>query len=275
MRSSYRSHASPLLEKNPAQVNGRTLPVRSVVSTASSNAPRIQKASEAPDREEFRTIGLGSCGSVFELPGTELAYKKGSVEAQIWRDFCLTNRVHIAGTTARHMLQNTFPDLTLPRTPRCHSYHPTDHEAFWSATTLGRFQAGHRTRKPLFMVDRIRPVPLKMREQLISLFFDQSEDTQQEARDDPDNKDCLVRTYLGERESAEQVEMVHSSLRNFPLRLNMMEEIGLDILTMAKEIAVGLAVMHWEAKVDAMGRSEQNLPFLDLHACLKHAMGVS
>ena len=212
----------------------------------------MQKASGAPDRENFRTIGLGSCGSVFELPGTQFAYKKGSIEAEIWRDFCLTNKVHIAVTTVRRVLQITFQDLAIPQTPRCHSYHTADDEAFWSANTLSRFPADHRTRKPLFTVDRILPIPQKSREALINLFFDQSEEIQQEARDDEANKDCLVRTYLGERESVEQEESVYSSLRNFPLRLNMMEEIGLDILTMAKEIAVGLAIMHWQAKVDAM-----------------------
>ncbi|KAL8794409.1 MAG: hypothetical protein Q9195_002996 [Heterodermia aff. obscurata] len=118
---------------------------------------------------------------------------------------------------------------------------------------LQRFPAGHRTRKPLFTVDRILPVPQQTREALIDLYFDQDEDSQQEARDDMENKDCLVRTYLGERESAEEQEsMVYSSLRNFPLRLNMMEDNGLDTAAMAKETAVGLAIMHWQAKIDAM-----------------------
>ena len=251
-RFSDELNSSLRLNEDPLKLLKRTLSVKSVVSTTSSNASRMQKASGASDRETFRTIGLGSCGSVFELPGTELAYKKGSVETEIWRDFCLTNKVHIAVTTVRHVLQNSFQDLTIPRTPRCHSYHTADDEAFWSAHTLSRFPVDHRTKKPIFTVDRIPPIPQKSREALINLFFDQSEEIQQEARDDEANKDCLVRTYLGERESAEQEESVYSSLRNFPLRLNMMEEIGLDILTMAKEMAVGLAIMHWEARIDAM-----------------------
>lgn len=212
----------------------------------------MQRASAATDRDEFRTIGLGSCGSVFEIPGTELAYKKGSVEADIWKDFCLTNKVYLATMAVRYMLQNTFPGLTIPRTPRGHSFHIADDENFWSATTLRRFPAGHRTRKPLFTVDRILPVRQETREAFIKLFFEHSDETQQEARDDTDNKDCLVRIYLGERESAEQEETPYSSLRNFPLRLNMMEEIDLDIFAMANEMAVGLAIMHWQAKVDAM-----------------------
>ncbi|CAF9933843.1 MAG: hypothetical protein HETSPECPRED_009020 [Heterodermia speciosa] len=248
--SSETSNSTTL--SDPVELLKRTLSVKPVMSTTSSKASRMQRASVAPDRENFRTIGLGSCGSVFEVPGTELAYKKGSIESEIWKDFCLTNKVHIAGTTARHMLQNIFPELMIPRTPRCHNYHPADDEAFWSAKTVQRFPPGHRTRKPLFAVDRILPLPQKSREALIDLFFDQSPATQQEARDDVENKDCLVRTYLGERESEEQVEMVYNSLRNFPLRLNMMEDLGLEIMAIANEIAVGLAIMHWQAKVDAM-----------------------
>ena len=158
----------------------------------------------------------------------------------------------MAATKVRQVLQNTFPDLTIPSTPRCHGYYPADDEKFWSATTLLRFPAGHQSRKPLFVVDRILPVPQKTREALINLYFDQREEIQQEARDDQDNKDCLVRTYLGEKESAKQQDGVYDTLRNFPLRLNMIEEIGLDTLQLAKEMAVGLAIMHWQAKVDAM-----------------------
>ena len=152
----------------------------------------------------------------------------------------------------RSVLQNAFPGLVIPRTARCHSYHNVDDEEFWSDATMLGFPKGHRMRKPLFMVDRIRAVERETREALIELYFGDCEEAKQGARDDPDNKDCLVRIYLGERESAEQEETPHDSLRNFPLRLNMMEDIGLDTSTLAEEIAIGLAIMHWQAKIDAM-----------------------
>ena len=158
----------------------------------------------------------------------------------------------MAGMTVRYLLQNTFPGLTIPRTPRCHSYHTVDDQEFWSDTTLLRFPERHRARKPLFMVDRIRPVALETREAMIRLYFDPIEEAQQESKENPDNNDCLVRVYLGERESAEQEETPYNSLRNFPLRLNMMEDIDLDIAKMANGMAVGLAIMHWQAKIDAM-----------------------
>lgn len=91
-----------------------------------------------------------------------------------------------------------------------------------------------------------------MREALIDLYFDEDEKMQREAKADAENGDCLVRTYLGENESVRQQSETYDSLRNFPLRLNMMEDLELDVSTFASEIAIGLAVMHWQAQVDRM-----------------------
>ena len=138
--------------------------------------------------ENLRIIGLGSCGTVFEIPDTELACKKGTKEFNMWKDFCLTNRVHNAAQEARNILQDAFPMYTIPRTPLCHEYHPVDEDMFWS-TNLQRFPASHRNKQPLFIVDRILPLPQQIRMDLIEEYFDQDESIQQEAKEDPDNKD--------------------------------------------------------------------------------------
>lgn len=59
--------------KNPRSLKGSCKGPWDIwlVSTTSSNASRTQKVSTAPDREDSRKIGLGSCRSVFEVPGTE------------------------------------------------------------------------------------------------------------------------------------------------------------------------------------------------------------
>ncbi len=204
-----------------------------------------------PETECLRTIGLGSCGTVFEIPGTELAYKKGTNEAGIWGDFCLTNKVHNAVRDVRDMMHNAFPNFILPKTPMCHAYHPTSDDEFWSAN-LQLFPENHRTKQPLFMVDKILPLPRKIREYLIKLYFDQDEAVQKEARDNEENKDCLVRVYLGERTSHSHQSQEYDTLRNFPLRLDMMEELNLDVSQLATEMAIGLATLHWEACVDGM-----------------------
>ena len=201
--------------------------------------------------KDLRIIGLGSCGTVFEMPDSELACKKGAKESNMWTDFCLTNKVHNATNEVREITQEAFPDSTIPRTPQCHEYHPVDDDIFWS-TNLQRFPESHRTKQPLFVVDRILPLPTHIRMDLIEEYFDQDEGIQQEAKADPDNKDCLVRIYLGERESDRQQSEVYDTLRNFPLRLNMMEELGLEVSELANEMAIGLAIMHWQAQVDGM-----------------------
>ena len=232
---------------------GRALSTKSVLSTPSSLASRLQRAVGQPQVEpgDVRVIGLGSCGSVFEIPGTELAFKKGTKEADMWNDFCLTNRVHNAAREVRQALQEAFPESTIPMTPMCHEFHLVDDDTFW-ATNLQRFPASHRNEQPLFIVDRILPLPEQTRMDLIGEYFDQDSEIQQEAKDDQDNEDCLVRVYLGDRESAQQQAEVYDTLRNFPLRLNMMEELGLEVSELAMEMAIGLAVIHWQAQVDGM-----------------------
>ena len=220
---------------------------------ALSTRSRTQKMAFPPGQRppNLRVIGLGSCGTVFEIPGTGLAFKKGTWELDIWNDFCLTNKFHNAINQVRTSLQEAFPESTIPRTPLCHEYHAVNDDTFWSAN-LQRFPASHRNKQPFFTVDRILPLPEQTRMDLIEEYFDQDESIQQEAKEDRDNEDCLVRIYLGDRESDRQQSEVYDTLRNFPLRLNMMEQLELEVSELANEMAIGLAIMHWQAQVDGM-----------------------
>ena len=240
-------------EERSNQLLKRAFSTRSVISTTSSFASRMQRAAllSESEREDLRVIGLGSCGTLFEIPGTELAFKKGTSESAIWEDFCLTNRVNKAVKVVRTMMCKAFPSSTIPKTPLCHDFHPADHETFWS-DNIQRFPVGYRTKQPLFTVDRILPLPQETREALIEEYFDDDETAQKEAKENPDNKDCLVRVYLGERESSEQQSRVYDTLRNFPLRLNMMEDLEVEVSELANEMAIGLAILHWQAQVDGM-----------------------
>lgn len=239
-------HTQPSLEEVRSRETATEF-LKRVLSTKS------QQADEQAGRkqEPLRIIGLGTCGTVFEIPGTERAYKKGSDQAALWRDFCYTNKVYCAVADTQTALQQAFPDLTIPRTPMCYDFHLATNEKFW-ANTLPLFPASHLTKQPVFSVDRILPLPEEVRHCLIDMFFDESEAVQTKAKQDPENKDCLVRVYLGEEESIEQQSAVYDSLRNFPMRLNMMEDLGLEINELAAEMAVGLAIVHWQAQVDGM-----------------------
>lgn len=148
-----------------------------------------------------------------------------------------TNRVNLAIAEAREKLQDAFPESTLPKTPECSNLFLPSSEEYWS-TTLERFPTSHRSTGPVFQVDRILPLPKPIREALISLYFYGSETEQARAKESQENKDCLVRLYLGENEDQFQEETFYDSLRNFPLRLNMVLDLDLDAFPLSREMAI-------------------------------------
>ncbi|KAL9603241.1 MAG: hypothetical protein Q9219_001261 [cf. Caloplaca sp. 3 TL-2023] len=227
----------------PIDVLRRHLSTRSVVPTTSGFAERQNCA--RPCMCDLEVIGLGTCGSVFAVPKTEQAIKKGSDIDSLWNDFSLTNTVHSAFQNVMEILQVAFPENTIPRAPRCGSFHmPTSH--FWREN-LQRFPANHRRVEAAFTLDRIQPLPKPAREALIEMYF-AGEDTE-EAKNDEGNDACLVRVYLGEREAPDQS---YDTLQNFPLRLDMIEDLGVEVEALADEMAIALAIIHFEAQVDGM-----------------------
>ena len=236
----------------PSATLKRTLSVKSVVSTASSFAERMNRdRARTSQSQELRDIGLGSCGSVFEIRGTQLAYKKGTDTASIWNDFRMTNTVHNAVVETQVLLQEAFPQATIPRTPMAYEFMLPDSDIWWKAN-LTRFPKSHRKRGAVYLADRILPLPQQVREALIQIYFDDSEAAQAKALSDMENDHCLARMYLGERETPEQKHAPYESLRNFPMRLNMIEDLDLDASGLASEMAIGLAILHWQAQVDGM-----------------------
>ncbi|KAI1379847.1 zinc finger protein-domain-containing protein [Hypoxylon crocopeplum] len=69
---------------------------------------------------------------------------------------------------------------------------------------------------------------------------------------DTKNDDCLIRPYLGRRKWGQHESRLRVfSLRNYPLHINQIGELGLDPFAYSKVMAQALAFMHWLAKVDA------------------------
>ena len=229
-----------------------TISAASTSSLASLLSRSTDRPSSPAQSEHLRVIGLGSCGTVFELSGTELVFKKGTKRQSIWQDFSLTNHAHYAAQDVQGTLQNAFPSAVIPQIPFCHRFHEASDESFWTEDRLRQFPCRHQSRQPLLLETQILPLPKSVREALIELYFDDDTTVQQQAKDNQENQDCLVRVYLGERENPEQQAEGYTSLRNFEMRLNMMEDLELDISAIATEMAIGLAMLHWEAKIDAM-----------------------
>lgn len=169
----------------------------------------------------YKTIGLGSCGSVFEIPGTELVVKKSSNTEALWNDFTLTDTVYNAFQDSRDLLQDAFPDNTIPRASRCNSFYPPNQKLYWKKN-INKFPASHREVGAAFEADRILPLPQTLRDAVIDSYFDS--EIVEEAKKNEENKSCLIRIYLGENETGKEV---YDSLRNFEMRLSMIDDIGL------------------------------------------------
>lgn len=203
------------------------------------------------DRQELRIIGLGSCGTVFEIAGSDHACKKGADTTAMWQDFCLTNKVYNAILKTYVLLRDSFDPDTIPRTPKCHEFVLPDQKPWWEEN-MKWFPTSHKQEGALFTVDRILPLPQSIREQLIMKYFDEDQEIQDEAKNDEENQHCLVRIYLGQNENLGQQKSTYDSLRNFPMHLNMLKEVDMDVSELATGMAIGLAILHWEAQVDAM-----------------------
>lgn len=57
----------------------------------------------------------------------------------------------------------------------------------------------------------------------------------------------------------------YESLQNFPLRLNMAEDLELDTVSRSKEIALALAVIHWQTQFHG----------IDIELVLKSALATA
>ena len=203
----------------------------------------ITATSRRDQQGEYRVIGRGTAGTVLEVPGTEQAIKKGSNTEALWNGFSLTNRVHKAFKTTRRILQEAFPDHVMPRTPSCTQFWLPDCKEFWDANGE-HFPEPDRSPSTAFMVDRVRSLPHQVREELIDTYFEDDPKIEEAAKASEENKHCLVRVYLGERENGAQLDRCYDSLQNFPMRLKMIEQYVLDKEVLATEMAIALAVIH-------------------------------
>ncbi|KAK2797105.1 hypothetical protein FQN50_009336 [Emmonsiellopsis sp. PD_5] len=204
----------------------------------------------------FTCIGRGTCGTVWSLPtppSPSPALKTSPHLTSLQTDFTLTNAVHNAFIATHHLLTTTFPTLTTPLVPKCtHFFPPSDYT--WWTTIHPLFpapDAPNPDTSAAMQMHRIPPLPAQVRMALINAYF--HPEARREAFDDPENEDCLVRVYLGATTSrVGRGKNWPSSLRNFEMYLDMAMEVGLDVELIAEEMAVSLAVIHWEAGNDGM-----------------------
>ncbi|KAJ5190053.1 hypothetical protein N7491_007906 [Penicillium cf. griseofulvum] len=101
------------------------------------------------------------------------------------------------------------------------------------------------------MMEWILPLPKVVREALISQFYatEQNLDSTRikALLNHPPNKHCLARVYLGQKNGT----FDHiTPLRNFPLYLGPMEQIGIDTVPLARAMGKAYAILHRGAAVN-------------------------
>ncbi|OAA73480.1 hypothetical protein ISF_00381 [Cordyceps fumosorosea ARSEF 2679] len=196
--------AQEYADKTPEARLKRLLSVRTVVSTASSFAERQQAAMGV--LVDFREIGTGSIGKVFEHPGTVFAYKLPLLDdsAKLWNNYIRPSR------DSSMLLVCS----------------PSDRGFFWYEN-LHRFpntEQFPRQPRNILCLERIFPLPKPTREALIDKYCPAWIKSQISANEA--SKDCLIRPYLGcvKYSSGQQF----FSLHNFQLHANQVLDLGMD-----------------------------------------------
>ncbi|KAK5452141.1 hypothetical protein LTS15_007205 [Exophiala xenobiotica] len=225
----------------PDVILGRMLSTRSYISTTSSAADRNQAAHENKELRVCKQVGKGQCGTVYALIRTTEVFKvpnPGKAD-QLYNDCLMHKAAEEAFLSCFFELRR---DLNIPHCVRW--VLPSD-TLFWN-------EYSHHFPQPTFgfMSSRILPLPLPVREALFETFAPKSIlARKEEFLTREENKDCLVRLYLGRRDENRRSDAFR--LRNFDLKVNEMELLKLDTTMFARTMSQALAVLHWKAGIDA------------------------
>lgn len=132
--------------------------------------------------------------------------------------------------------------------PACYQYVERNNNIWWNER-LDRFPSQYQVACNALITDRIPPFRQAVRDLLVNHYCPSA--IQESAKTYAANSDCLIRPYLGRRRRIERKSMFKAfSLRNYPLHIDQMEELGLDRTHYARVMAETLAIMHWAAQVD-------------------------
>lgn len=230
----------------------RSLSLKSVISTTSSFSRRFQSARFRPELQKINQIGSGLQGAVFEVVGQALALKKESpgnetLSSNLWHEFIIHRAVSAAFDEYEHA---THRQVHVPKPYRFIS--KTQNHTFWDEV-LPKMPLAYRARGDVVKMERILPLPKVVRKALITHLY--GRDRNLEATDiesllnEPNNKHCLARVYFGQTIGPMNLDN-SAPLRNFPLYLGFMEELGIDTVAIANEMGKAYAILHWGAGIN-------------------------
>lgn len=205
--------------------------------------------------KHYESIGHGQCAEIFGQ-SSKVALKKAhppqKKHAEVVNDSVQHQKVCTAFEKYAQLCHvPEYQSLILPSNDEWYASYGT------SIPNSKLLRAkGSRERTPILAIERILPLPGVVRDAIIEQFCPKG--LKGVAREDEENRDCLLRLYLGTglpivgpTPSLSASPNVQFSLRNFPLCLNKTESLGLDAKPYAEAIAEGIAILHWGAGIDA------------------------
>ncbi|KAF2101319.1 hypothetical protein NA57DRAFT_53294 [Rhizodiscina lignyota] len=222
----------------------RHSPKRHSQSGMDINSPPCQKP------KPFTCIGRGTCGTVWEVPESNIVYKTGKDAAALAHDLNLCRNVHAAFLRYQRVVDKEFGGaIKLPLVPAGHEFHrPARNDGeitrngFW-ASNLHRFPAGDESsptsHTAAISLTRIHSLPLRLRSALIDFYFDPDLFASPTSRARGAADHCLTRLYLGSND-------YESWFRTFA------SQAPVTVHGVTQCMAAGLAVMHWGARCDGM-----------------------
>ncbi|KAL9608250.1 MAG: hypothetical protein Q9167_006902 [Letrouitia subvulpina] len=220
-----------------------------VISTEEAQVVQLQGATEDIDRQVFRSIGIGMCAEVFHQPGTDVVLKRAfrPLEGQLWNDYEWHRKIY-EGVT--HTFDHSWRLLAIAKPYR---YLRTQVDEERRARNRVKWPPILRETTELLEAQLIPSLPEDVRYAIVDRYCPPYQ--QEAAKNDPANRDCLVRVYLGRRCGNHQAKPDRFSLRNFEADLKVFGELGLSTETYsyAKMMAIALAELHWSVGANAAG----------------------
>ena len=205
----------------------------------------------SPASPPFQMIGSGFCGTVWAPASEENSYALKREDGGPGRSLANDHDMHKRTLICLDQLDCKRKISPFPRiqVSRCIQVIDAADSAWWSEN-LARFPPGHSACNVL-QSERIPPLPQPIRERLIVKYCPTA--LMDEIKASKSNQSCLVRPYLGRRRhgAGRPKRFEAFSLKNFPLHLDQMEHLDLDIASYAEIMAEALAMMHWHGKIDA------------------------
>ncbi|KAI1402422.1 zinc finger protein-domain-containing protein [Hypoxylon fuscum] len=207
----------------------------------------------------YRRIGAGLCGSVWtSAPNrvtsccmeqgatvrepTAIKREDGGPGRSLLNDYEIHQTVLESYTRCPIQLKSFL-------IPKCHDFIKGSYKGWETTNILARFPQGYSPCN-ILITQRIPPFSQDVRNAIIDQYCPPS--LVDNIKADTNNDDCLIRPYLGRRKRGQQESRIRVfSLRNYPLHINQIGELGLDHFAYSRVIAQALAFMHWLAKVDA------------------------